>query len=133
MPVLPSYRNWFRLTGNDWLVSIWGQHRHLMGLITVTSNEQDALALLPIVSRKSWIYQLFFLHCQFGALHRSRIKLLIGSFTGVPIRNSLPDWVSEIINQPDQLTNLSENSWYFPKIVALFVSEYCFFKRVETP
>ena len=49
------------------------------------------------------------------------MKILIGNFTEMSIRNFLPDRGSEIVNQHGQQTNSLGNLCYCPKMRALLV------------
>ena len=59
------------------------------------------------------------LYCKFGIIHRSWIKFINWNFFGVPIMNFVPNWESQIVNQPSNQKNSSENQCYRAKVGAL--------------
>ena len=59
------------------------------------------------------------LYCKFGIIHRSWIKFMYWNFFGVPIMNFVPNWESQIVNQPSNQKNSSENQCYRAKVGAL--------------
>ena len=75
--------------------------------VAAALNGKDADMLLPTSLTKLRIYQVPLLSV--GTLHRSRIKFLIGDFTGASFTNFVPVWEFEIVNQSD-LQRISSES-----------------------
>ena len=59
------------------------------------------------------------LYCKFGIIHRSWIKFMYWNFFGVPIMNFVPNWESQIVNQPSNQKSSSENQCYCAEVGAL--------------
>ena len=51
-----------------------------------------------------------------------------GNFTGVPIRNFIPGWEPDIVNQPGQQTHLSGNLCYCSKRELFWFHQRIFFE-----